>query len=76
MDKSDLIGTIIDKLGEGVCVLSREGKVIYANERAAALIGRDRSRLEDLDFFGLIRLPASVTSGEPARPHMTLEFSV
>ncbi len=51
--------TILDNLSEGVLALDAEGRILFANEKAASIIGTSASRLSDEEIARYLR-PASL----------------
>src|SRR4051794_1043255 len=51
-----LYRTVFDVLGEGVMVWGSDGRVLECNAAAAAIVGRPREDLIQLDFDGVMRL--------------------
>lgn len=45
---------IVEQMGEGAATLSREGRILFANQRMAELLGRERASLPGLPVSDLI----------------------
>jgi len=55
---------LVEEMGEGAATLSERGTVLYANQRFADLLGRDRARLLGLDLTDLVQTRDSTVLGD------------
>ena len=57
---------IVEEMGDGALTTSERGVVLYANERMAQLLGRDRSSLLGTDVTHLVPPHAVAEAHRPA----------
>lgn len=55
---------LVEEMGEGAATLSQRGTVLYANQRFADLLGRDRARLLGLNLTDLVQTRYATLLGD------------
>src|SRR5450759_4224186 len=71
---------LVEQMGEGAATLSDDGNLLYANQRFADLLGRDRASLPGRDLTDLIKAQdatilgglLATTPGTTAHQELTL----